>query len=169
MLQLTLQHLTQLQIHKLHVAKLLLDDGQVAGLEGMALDANAKQQTGIRVSVKARHYILAGGSINSPALLLRSQAPDPHKRLGKRTCIHPVVLSMAHMPSPTNPFYGTPQSIASDYFQWKDGAKGPIGYKLEVPPMYPGIASGIFGTFGNTLKEDMAKLPVSNAMLALMQ
>ena len=156
-------------IHKLHVAKLLLDGGQVAGLEGMALDANAKQQTGIRVSVKARHYILAGGSINSPALLLRSQAPDPHKRLGKRTCIHPVVLSMAHMPSPTNPFYGTPQSIASDYFQWKDGAKGPIGYKLEVPPMYPGIASGIFGTFGNTLKEDMAKLPVSNAMLALMR
>ena len=33
-------------IHKLHVAKLLLDGGQVAGLEGMALDANAKQQTG---------------------------------------------------------------------------------------------------------------------------
>ncbi|HEX5276665.1 MAG TPA: GMC family oxidoreductase [Fluviicoccus sp.] len=156
-------------MHKLHVAKLLMDGGKVTGLECRALDANARKQTGIKVSVKARHYVLAAGAINSPALLLRSKAPDPHERLGKRTCIHPVVLSMAHMPAPTNPFYGAPQSVASDYFQWKDGATGPIGYKLEVPPMYPAIASGIFGNFGNTLKEEMAQLPNTNAMLALMR
>ncbi len=156
-------------IHKLHVARLLTEGGKVSGLEGLALDANAKKPTGIKVSVKARHYILAAGAINSPALLLRSKTPDPHGRLGKHTCIHPVVLSMAHMPNPTNPFYGTPQSIASDHFQWKDGATGPIGYKLEVPPMYPGIASGIFGSFGHELKEDMARLPHTNAMLALMR
>ncbi|RZU46757.1 choline dehydrogenase [Fluviicoccus keumensis] len=156
-------------LHKLHVARLLITGGKVTGVEAMALDTDARKPTGIKVSVKAKHYILSAGAINSPALLLRSKAPDPHERLGKRTCIHPVVLSMAHMPQPTNPFYGAPQSIASDFFQWKDGATGPIGYKLEVPPMYPGIASGIFGTFGNTLMDEMAKLPNTNAMLALMR
>ena len=30
------------------------------------------------------NFVLAGGAINSPALLLRSQAPDPHGRLGQR-------------------------------------------------------------------------------------
>jgi hypothetical protein len=27
-----------------------------------------------------------------------------------------------------------------------------MGYKLEVPPVFPAIASGIFGTWGQTLK-----------------
>ena len=95
------------------------------------------------VTIQARHFIAAGGAINTPALLLRSELPDPHQRLGKRTLIHPVVLSMAQMPERIDAFYGAPQSIASDHFQWKDGATGPMGYKLEVPPMFPGIASGV--------------------------
>ena len=28
--------------------------------------------------MRARHYVVAAGAINSPALLLRSGAPDPH-------------------------------------------------------------------------------------------
>jgi hypothetical protein len=39
------------------------------------------------------HFVVAGGAINSPALLLRSQAPDPHGLLGKRTFLHPTVMS----------------------------------------------------------------------------
>ena len=48
-----------------------------------------------------------------PGLLLRSAAPDPHEQLGRRTLIHPVVLSLAQMPERIDPFYGAPQSIAS--------------------------------------------------------
>ena len=47
-----------------------------------------------------RHYVLAAGAINSPALLLRSGAPDPHQQLGRRTFLHPVVLTTAVMPEP---------------------------------------------------------------------
>jgi len=50
---------------------------------------------GAPITIQARHYVLAAGAINSPAVLLRSQAPDPHGRLGKRTFLHPVVLSAA--------------------------------------------------------------------------
>ena len=35
---------------------------------------------GPELRVRARHYLVAGGAINSPALLLRSNAPDPHQR-----------------------------------------------------------------------------------------
>ena len=156
-------------IHHLRVERLDFAKDQVTGLVGIALDSQCEKGTGIKVTVKAKHYILAAGALNTPALLLRSNAPDPYERIGKRTCIHPVVLTLAQMPQEINPFYGAPQSIASDYFQWKDGATGKMGYKLEVPPVFPAIASGIFGSFGSDLTAEMAMLPHTNAMLALMR
>ena len=156
-------------IHHLRVQKLTFDKDRVSGLVAEALDADCLKPTGVQVEVHAHHYILAGGAINTPALLLRSQAPDPHARVGQRTCIHPVNLSVAQFEQRIDPFYGAPQSIASDHFQWKDGATGAMGYKLEVPPMMPALSSSVFGTFGQTLKEDMAALPHSNAMLALLR
>jgi choline dehydrogenase-like flavoprotein len=71
----------------------------------------------------ARHYVLAGGGINSPALLLRS-APDPHGRLGKRTFLHLVNFSAARFADRIDPYYGAPQSIYSDHFQWQGGTTG---------------------------------------------
>ena len=115
------------------------------------------------------HYVAAGGAINTPALLLRSQLPDPHQRLGKRTLIHPVVLSLAVMPERIDGFYGAPQSIASDHFQWKDGVTGPMGYKLEVPPLFPGLSAGVLNGFGDALRRDMAAFVNTNAMLALLR
>jgi choline dehydrogenase len=123
----------------------------------------------VSVTIKARHFIAAGGAINTPALLLRSQLPDPHQRLGKRTLIHPVVLTVALMPERIDGYYGTPQSVASDHFQWKDGAAGAMGYKLEVPPIFPGLTAGVFNTFGDALRKDMAALPHASAMLALLR
>src|SRR5205823_5681373 len=68
-----------------------------------------------------------------------------------------------------DPFYGAPQSVASDHFQWKDGATGPMGYKLEVPPLQPGFTAATFGTFGPTLRDDAALLPYTNCTLALLR
>jgi choline dehydrogenase len=121
------------------------------------------------VTIKAKHFVAAGGAINTPALLLRSQLPDPHQLLGKRTLIHPVVLSLAQMPERIDPFHGAPQSTASDHFQWKDGATGPMGYKLEVPPIFPGIGAGVLNAFGDDLRTEMAALPHTNAVLALLR
>jgi choline dehydrogenase-like flavoprotein len=47
----------------------------------------------VAIKIVAKHYVLAGGAINSPAVLLRSGAPDPHGVLGARTFLHPVVMS----------------------------------------------------------------------------
>jgi choline dehydrogenase len=80
-----------------------------------------------------------------------------------------VVLSIAQMPEPVNAFYGAPQSIASDHFQWKDGASGPMGYKLEVPPLFPGITAGVLNRVGAELQQSMAAFAHSNAVLALLR
>ena len=55
------------------------------------------------IKLTAKHFVLAGGAINSPGLLLRSQAPDPHAVLGRRTFLHPVVLSAAVNAAPGSP------------------------------------------------------------------
>ncbi len=156
-------------VHNLRVHKVTFDKSQVNGLQCEALDSAALKPTGVRVTIKARHYILSAGAINTPALLLRSQAPDPHGLVGKHTCIHPVPFTLGVMPDRVDPFYGAPQSIASDHFQWKDGATGPMGYKLEVAPMFPSISASLFGTIGNALKAEMSQLPHMNAMLALLR
>ncbi len=157
-------------VHHLRVQRVNFDNGRVSSLSCEALDPLAcLKPTGAKVEVRATHYILAGGAINTPALLLRSQAPDPHNRVGQRTTVHPVPFTIGLMPDRIDPYYGAPQSIASDHFQWKDGATGPMGYKLEVPPLFPGISSSIFGSFGDGLKEDMANFPQTSVLLALLR
>lgn len=163
-----LQHGATL-VHRLRVRQLQHAGGKISGAIGEALGSDGRTPSGVQVTIKARHYVAAGGAINTPALLLRSQLPDPHQRLGKRTLIHPVVLSLAVMPERIDGFYGAPQSIASDHFQWKDGVTGPMGYKLEVPPLFPGLSAGVLNGFGDALRRDMAAFVNTNAMLALLR
>jgi len=156
-------------VHRVRVRTLDHDGKRVQSVTGEALGADGYTPTGVGVVVRARHFIAAGGAINTPALLLRSRVPDPHERLGLRTFIHPVNISIAKMPERIDPYYGAPQSIASDHFQWRDGATGPMGYKLEVPPLFPGISAGVVNGVGEALRRDMAQLPHTNAMLALLR
>ncbi|MEZ2744258.1 GMC family oxidoreductase N-terminal domain-containing protein [Halopseudomonas bauzanensis] len=149
--------------------RLQLDGERVTGLECVAMDERSVAPTGRRIQVRARHYILAGGSINTPGLLLRSEAPDPHGILGKRTFLHLTTFSWAQFDQPINPFYGAPQSIYSDHFQWQNGATGPMGYKLEVPPMQPGFSATVLGGTGVANSELMQQLPNSNMMIALLR
>ncbi|WP_422776579.1 GMC family oxidoreductase N-terminal domain-containing protein [Pseudomonas mediterranea] len=149
--------------------RLTLKNDAVVDLQCLAMDEHCVAPTGRRITVKARHYVLAGGGINSPALLLRSDAPDPYERLGKRTFLHLVNMSAAQFEEVINPFYGAPQSIYSDHFQWQDGATGKMSYKLEVPPLHPALAATLLGGFGTQNAAHMAQLPHTHAMLALLR
>lgn len=149
--------------------RLVVERERVAALECLAMDARCVAPTGRKIRVRARHYILAGGGINTPAILLRSNTPDPHQRLGKRTFLHPVNFSAAQFSEVINPFYGAPQSLYSDHFQWDDGASGRMSYKLEVPPIHPALAATLLGRFGVDNALRMQQLPHTNAMIALMR
>ena len=149
--------------------RVIVDKQQVVALECSGMDPRCVAPTGHKVRVHARHYILAGGGINTPAILLRSKAPDPHERLGKRTFLHLVNFSAAQFDEVINPFYGAPQSIYSDHFQWDDGVSGRMSYKLEVPPVHPALAATLLGRFGIDNALRMEQLPQTNAMIALMR
>jgi choline dehydrogenase-like flavoprotein len=149
--------------------RLMIKGDKVVGLQCLGMDERCVTPNGRSITVKAKHYVLAGGGINSPALLMRSDAPDPHKRVGKRTFLHLTSFSAAQFDRVINPFYGAPQSIYSDHFQWTDGTTGQMSYKLEVPPLQPALASTLLGNFGQENAERMAKLPKTHMMLALMR
>ncbi|MCY1296237.1 GMC oxidoreductase [compost metagenome] len=80
-----------------------------------------------------------------------------------------VNFSAAQFERLINPFYGAPQSIYSDHFQWDDGATGRMSYKLEVPPLQPSITATLLGRFGIDNALRMEQLPHTNVMLALMR
>ncbi|MCY1266181.1 GMC family oxidoreductase [Pseudomonas jinjuensis] len=149
--------------------RLLLEGDRVAGLECLGMDERCVAPNGRKVTVRARHYVLAGGGINTPAILMRSKAPDPHQRAGKRTFLHVVNFSAAQFEEAVNPFYGAPQSIYCDHFQWDDGVAGRMSYKLEVPPLQPALATTLLGRFGIDNALRMEQLPHTNMILALMR
>jgi len=122
-------------ISRVSARELVWRGNAVQELWAVPVDAQFQTDPRVKIRIRARHYVLAGGAINSPALLLRSKVPDPSGRLGKHTYLHPSVISGALFPQAIHGHQGAPQSIYSDQFVWP--ADGRIGYKLEVPPLHP--------------------------------
>ena len=108
---------------------------KIQALYAVPVDEHYQPRAGVQIQIKGRHYIAAGGAINTPALLLRSKVPNPSGRLGKHTYLHPSVISGALFAEPINGHAGAPQSVYSDQFVWPESDN--IGFKLEVPPVHP--------------------------------
>ncbi len=142
---------------------------QVHELLCTALDSNAQFTSNKQIRLRARHFVLAAGAIGSPAVLLRSHAPDPHGTLGTRTFLHPVNSSTATMPEPVRGYEGAPQSIYSDHFLWQYGVAGKAGFKLEVAPVFPGGLAAQETLYGNALNARMNRLSHTQSMIALMR
>jgi len=149
--------------------RLRLARGRAEALECTALDARGVWPTGRRISIRARHYVLAAGAIGSPALLLRSLAPDPHRNLGRRTFLHPTVISAAVMPQTVRGFAGAPQTIYSDHFLETVPVDGPIGFKLEAPPLHPVLFGMTMQGFGAPHAELMRQFPDAQVLIALLR
>lgn len=154
-------------VHHARAQRLRLQGNRVTGLECSALGPGARTVLPHAVTVRARVYVAAGGGIGSPAMLLRSGVPDPHSLVGRRTFLHPVVISAALMPGVVAAFAGAPQSIYSDAFL-DVPLDGPAGFKLEVPPVHPLLAAVTvpgFGRQGAQLMERFANLQVILGLL----
>ncbi len=153
------------------VEKFVIANGRITAMQCIAVkpDASPANPAQTATTIVAKHYVLAGGAINSPALLLRSGAPDPHKRLGARTFLHPVAITTAVMKDTVAAWAGAPQSIYSDHFMHTQAVDGPIGYKLEVAPLHPVFFGANLPGFGEKQAELYRKYPNANVMLALMR
>ena len=145
------------------VLKLETKDGRVQSAVGVILDGRTQEPTGRIVRVQARHTVVSGGALNSPALLLRSgitQGP-----VGQYTWLHPVVGMSALYKYRVEGFYGAPQSVASHQFARRtEGA----GFFMEAAPVHPMLAGIAFGGFGARLRSATRALSHTTTTIALM-
>lgn len=156
-------------ISRLRAQTLTSQGNRIRELHAQALGLDGLRPTGATVTLQARHFVLAGGAINSPALLLRSTLADPHQQVGRRTFLHPTVVSAALFDAPIAGFTGAPQSVYSDHFLHQHPIDGPLGFKLEVPPLHPVLFSTTLQGFGSAHAQLMQRFAQTHAMLALIR
>ncbi|MES1204773.1 MAG: GMC family oxidoreductase [Pseudomonadota bacterium] len=120
---------------------------------------------GRRMVVHARRgVVLAGGAINTPALLQRSKIGS-RSVVGRRTFLHPTVPLLAFYDEPIEGFYGAPQSVACHHFADR-GER--VGYFLETAPLQPMLAAVAFPGFGAPHGAAMERLAHGQATIALL-
>lgn len=162
------QLLTEMRVEKFELA-----NGKVTALYCRAVMSNGAlaltQYAKAATKIIASHYVLAGGAINSPAVLLRSGAPDPHGLLGARTFLHPVVMSSAIFAKKVEAWNGAPQTIYTDHFLDTQAIDGPIGYKLEAPPLHPVIFASMVPGFGQSQRQLLDTFAHNHTLLALLR
>ena len=116
------------------VDKVTIDEGRATGAEAVHTTADGRT---IRITVRARRVVVAGGAIQTPALLLRSGLKHPH--LGRHLHLHPTVVVAGRYPHPMNSWHGPSMSVVNDTYTMLHGTN--FGAKLETPPTHPGLLS----------------------------
>ena len=156
-------------VTRVRAQRYVLAGERIDRLEAWALDASGTTPTARRVVVRARVHVAAAGAIGTPALLLRSNVPDPHDLVGRRTFLHPTVVSAALMPDRVDGFRGAPQTVYSDHHLDRYAADGPIGFKLEAAPIHPVLTAITLPGHGEAHAAWMRELPRLHVQIALLR
>lgn len=143
--------------------------GRVTAVECAGLDRSGIAPGPSRFTVRATTFVAAAGAIGSPALLLRSAVPDPHRLVGKRTFLHPSLVSAALMPSIVDGFAGAPQTIYSDHYLDTQRPSEHMGFKLEAPPIHPVLAAITLPGHGGVHARWMNELRRMHVLIALLR
>ncbi len=156
-------------LHSVWAQRLVRQGDRITALQAWAMDERGVQPRPVSVTLQARHFIVAGGAINSPALLLRSGLPDESGLLGRRTFLHPTVIGSALMPNAVRGDAGAPQSLYSDHFLSTQPIDGPIGFKLESAPLHPVLFASTLQGYGAAHRGLMQRFDHAQVLLALMR
>ena len=118
------------------------DRGRAKAVVCEVLDPGPDKPVGRRFVVYARKgVVLAGGAVNTPALVLRSKFVGDNGRVGRRTFLHPTVPLLAFYDEPIEGFYGAPQSVSCHHFSDRGDR---VGYFLETAPVHPMLSAVAF-------------------------
>ncbi|MBI2375298.1 MAG: GMC family oxidoreductase [Deltaproteobacteria bacterium] len=130
-------------LYHAQAAQVLHGGGRARGVEGFAMDARTNRPLG-RFVVDAERVCLAGSATHTAALLMRSRAPDPTRRVGRTLHLHPAVIAAGEMPEPVRAFEGTPQSLeCKEWLDFEDDDRRvwivpAFGHPMGVATMLPG-------------------------------
>ena len=105
--------------------------GRVTGVDAIAIGADGRRHT---LEIRASVVVAAGGSIETPALLLRSRVEN--RQIGRNLYVHPVTAVAGLFPESIEPWKGPPQTVVCDRFSRIDGL---YGFMMEVAPAHPAL------------------------------
>jgi choline dehydrogenase-like flavoprotein len=155
-------------VQRARVKRFELDGDRVTLCEANGVAANGAAPSPGTLRIRARHFVLAAGGIGSPAVLIRSNAADPYGLVGRRTFLHPTVVSAALMSQRVDGHAGAPQSVYSDHFL-DAPLDGPAGFKLESGPTHPVLMGITMPGFGEEHARWMSRFPHVEVVIALLR
>lgn len=123
-------------LHGCEATRIAVRDGRVEAVHARV--------SGGEIVVRAPQVALAGGSILSPALLLRSGIAT--HVAGRNLFLHPVSVIAGMYDDRLAAWSGVPQSVMSDHFANVDGA---YGFRIECAPAHPGVLASGFPWWGS--------------------
>lgn len=141
------------------VERVTYDGRRITGVVAKVRDPEGDGFTGATITVRPRITVLAGGAINTPAILLRS-ALDPSGRTGKRTFFHPAVGGVGLHAARIEPFVGSPQYVYSDEFVTR--TDGGMPFLIEGAPMFPMSIGSVSRGLGAERQAMMELFPYSS-------
>ena len=124
--------------------RVLTDAGRATGIEGVAAN-------GARIRVHARAVILAGGTVQTPLLLLKQQLANSSGQVGRNLTLHPSCLVNGLFEEEVRGFDHIPQGYGSEQFL-EEGLLLVAAQASQnaLPSFFPGI--------GRQLMEPLAQL-----------
>jgi choline dehydrogenase-like flavoprotein len=140
--------------------RILVEGGKAVGVEATYGDPDGHRA---RVVVRAPQVVVAGGAIESPALLLRSGIGGP--AAGNYLRLHPTTAIFGVYAEPQDPWWGPPQAGLSHHFA--DLAEG-YGFLLECAHHTTGLYAGaVRWRSGREHKQEMLKYRRGSAFINL--
>jgi choline dehydrogenase-like flavoprotein len=113
--------------------RILVEQGRAVGVAASVTTASGERHT---LTVRAKAVIAAAGSLQTPALLLRSGLTNP--AIGRYLRLHPATGVWGVLREDAEPFGGPLQALYSEQFaNLQDG----YGFRFEWVPIHPGTLS----------------------------
>ncbi len=116
--------------------RILVEDGRAAGVE--AAFADPATGASARVTVRTKAVVAACGSLETPALLLRSGIGGPAAGSGLK--LHPSTVVGGIYPEQQDMWWGPPQASILDEFADKDPGDSGTGYGHIIEGIQHGLA-----------------------------
>jgi choline dehydrogenase-like flavoprotein len=116
--------------------RVLVEDGRATGVAALVTREDGYTT---RLTVAAPDVVVACGSVESPALLLRSGIGG--QAVGKNLRLHPAYVVMGVYDEPIEGWSGQIQSLVSDHFQ---SLEGDHGFLVEATGMFPGLLGSAY-------------------------
>jgi choline dehydrogenase-like flavoprotein len=127
------------------------------------LDPERDHHARAQLVIRPKLVVLACGAIETPTLLLRSRI-EGRGRVGRRTFLHPTLLSLAAFRRPIEGYSGAPQSVASYHFSDRGAARA--GFFLQAVPVHPAFIAAAAAGFGQGHQDLMSRLGHLSALAA---